>query len=104
MGPSQLIDPSRVVHIWVSPRKRARTTSDLLFGNTFAIANADQVTVTEDIAEWDYGDYEGLIVSEIRKRRKQKGLDTESEWNIWRWVRERGVGNTFLDSTRLKCH
>lgn len=40
--------------------------------------------LTEDIAEWDYGDYEGLVVREIRARRKEKGLDREREWNIWR--------------------
>lgn len=45
---------------------------------------AEKVALTEDIAEWDYGDYEGLVVREICARRKEKGLDRESEWNIWR--------------------
>jgi broad specificity phosphatase PhoE len=40
--------------------------------------------VTEDIAEWGYGDYEGLLTSEIRKLRQEKGLDKEQAWDIWR--------------------
>lgn len=44
----------------------------------------DRVTVTEDIAEWDYGEYEGLLVGEIRERRKAQGLDKELDWSVWR--------------------
>jgi broad specificity phosphatase PhoE len=36
------------------------------------------------LAEWGYGLYEGLLTKEIRKERKERGLDTESEWDIWR--------------------
>ena len=32
-------------------------------------------TITEDIAEWDCGDYEGLVTEEIRAHRKEKGLE-----------------------------
>ena len=41
------------------------------------------MTTTEDIAEWDYGDYEGLLTKEIRVRRKEKGLNKEKAWDIW---------------------
>jgi broad specificity phosphatase PhoE len=44
----------------------------------------EKVSVTEDIAEWDYGDYEGLKVGEIRQKRKEKGLDEGRDWNVWR--------------------
>jgi len=37
--------------------------------------------VTEDIREWDYGDYEGITSKEIKKMRQEKG---EKEWEIWR--------------------
>ncbi|EPS39802.1 hypothetical protein H072_6395 [Dactylellina haptotyla CBS 200.50] len=99
VGPGKLIDPVRIAHVWVSPRIRARKTFDLLFRdntNTNAKYPADsangnggqflegKVTVTEDIAEWDYGDYEGLLVGEIRAQRKKNGLDQETAWNIWR--------------------
>jgi probable phosphoglycerate mutase len=47
---------------------------------------ADKVTITEEIAEWDYGDYEGLVVEEIVRRRRAKGLDQDhgGRYNIWR--------------------
>ncbi|KAL9089260.1 MAG: hypothetical protein Q9165_005828 [Trypethelium subeluteriae] len=85
VGPGKLIDPSCLAHIWVSPRKRAQTTSELLFGSySDTLRLAGKVTTTEDIAEWDYGEYEGLKENEIREHRKQKGLDVHLEWDIWR--------------------
>jgi probable phosphoglycerate mutase len=30
------------------------------------------------------GDYEGLITRDIRKLKKERGLDREREWDIWR--------------------
>lgn len=82
VGTDKLIDPSRLAHIYVSPRNRTRQTFELLFDTIGAWKNA--ITYTEDIAEWNYGDYEGLKESEIRSLRRKKGLDTEREWNIWR--------------------
>lgn len=43
-----------------------------------------KVTVTEEIAEWGYGDYEGLLTKEIVTQRKERGLDKEKPWDIWR--------------------
>lgn len=40
-----------------------------------------KVSVTEDIREWEYGQYEGITSQEIRERRKAQGLDG---WDIWR--------------------
>lgn len=40
-----------------------------------------KVQVTEDIREWDYGDYEGLTSPQIRERREKEGLGPN--WNIW---------------------
>ena len=85
VGSGKLIDPARVARVWVSPRKRAQQTLSFLFsGSGRSSGIADKATLTEDIAEWDYGDYEGLVVGEIRARRKEKGLDREREWSIWR--------------------
>lgn len=40
--------------------------------------------VTDDLAEWGYGDYEGLHTHEIRELRKTRGLDQAQPWDIWR--------------------
>ena len=66
VGPGKLIDPAMITRVWVSPRKRAQHTCQLIFSG--ADDMADKITLTEDIAEWDYGDYEGLVVGEIRAR------------------------------------
>ena len=52
----------------------------------------EKVTITDALAEWDYGAYEGLVTSEIRKGRKARGLDKEREWDIWRDGCEGGEG------------
>jgi probable phosphoglycerate mutase len=41
-----------------------------------------KVQITEDIREWDYGDYEGLTSATIRQQRKARGL--REDWDIWR--------------------
>ena len=56
-------------HVLTSPRQRARQTA------TLAGLGA-QANVEPDLAEWDYGDYEGLRSVEIRARRPG--------WNIVR--------------------
>jgi broad specificity phosphatase PhoE len=78
-----LIDPTNVVHVWISPRRRALKTFELLFGKTIG-KESNSVTVTEDIAEWDYGEYEGLLISQIKERRREQGLDIGSSYDIWR--------------------
>lgn len=86
IGPGKLIDPLKLAHAFVSPRKRAQTTFDLLFDGfgREALLKDEKVTTTEALAEWDYGRYEGLFTREIRARRKDQGLDQERPWDIWR--------------------
>ena len=43
-----------------------------------------KVEITEDLREWDYGDYEGLTTKEVSERRRAKGLDKDHKWDIWR--------------------
>jgi len=50
------------------------------------------VDQTEDIAEWKYGDYEGKLTDEIKAMRKERGLDKEKPWDIWRDGCEGGEG------------
>src|SRR5882762_10151243 len=56
-----------IAHALVSPRQRARDTARL--------AGIVDPIVTDDLAEWDYGKYEGLTTAEIRRDRPG--------WTIW---------------------
>lgn len=55
------------VRTLTSPLRRARVTAQLA---GFADAEIDP-----DLAEWDYGDYEGLTSEEIRER--------DPDWTVW---------------------
>ena len=55
--------------VLVSPLVRARETCALC-------GLGAQAQLREDLAEWDYGDYEGLTTAEIHRRRP--------DWNLWR--------------------
>lgn len=85
VGVGEVIDPSRLAQVFVSPRKRAKTTFELL---SLSDDLNKKAVYTEDIAEWNYGDYEGLDKHQIRSLREQRGLD--AVWNIWSDGREGG--------------
>ncbi|MFD8499503.1 acid phosphatase [Amycolatopsis sp. NPDC059657] len=53
--------------VWSSPRQRALRTAEL--------AGLTVTETTEDLAEWDYGDYEGITTDEIR--------ETVPGWTVW---------------------
>lgn len=50
-----------------SPRRRALRTAE--------IAGLNVTDVDEDLAEWNYGEYEGITTKEIRQRRP--------DWDLW---------------------
>ena len=54
-------------HVCTSPRQRARRTAELT-GHASAI-------IEPDLAEWDYGDYDGITITEIRR--------TRPDWDIY---------------------
>lgn len=54
--------------VLVSPRQRARETCRIAGYSTVA-------QIDENLAEWDYGEYEGRTTAEIRKGRP--------DWSIW---------------------
>lgn len=54
-------------HVFTSPRQRARRTAEL--------AGFAHAAVEPDLAEWDYGDYDGKTQAEIRA--------TRPEWDIY---------------------
>ena len=55
--------------VLTSPRQRARRTAELA-------GHADAL-VEPDLAEWDYGDYDGLRMDEIRARRPDWDIYTD---------------------------
>jgi broad specificity phosphatase PhoE len=83
VGLGKLIDPSRISRLFISPRIRARRTYDLLFDEASNTYLERKCRITEDIREWEYGAYEGLLTAQIRAGRKERGLDSERPWNIW---------------------
>ncbi|KAJ9666778.1 hypothetical protein H2201_003182 [Coniosporium apollinis] len=86
VGPGKLIDPTKLAHVFVSPRVRAKQTFELAFeeGDRKELEKEGKVSETQGLAEWNYGLYEGLVTKEIRALRKEHGLDGEREWDIWR--------------------
>lgn len=50
-------------------------------GDDGSRACSARVEITEDIREWDYGDYEGITSAEIRDQREAAGLGRA--WDIW---------------------
>jgi len=85
VGTGKLINPAKVAHVFCSPRQRAVKTLDLLLGDAQKerLEKEGKITATEEIAEWDYGDYDGLQLHEIRELRKKRGLDKDRKWDIW---------------------
>ncbi|WP_328387675.1 acid phosphatase [Nocardia sp. NBC_00416] len=53
--------------VYVSPRLRARRTAEL--------AGLTEPTIEPDLAEWDYGEYEGRTTAEIRTE--------DPGWTVW---------------------
>ena len=49
------------VTVWSSPRLRARRTADL--------AGLRTARIVDDLAEWDYGEYEGITSKQIHRTR-----------------------------------
>ncbi|CZS91533.1 related to phosphoglycerate mutase [Rhynchosporium graminicola] len=82
VGAGKLIDPSKLVHVFSSPRQRALVTLDMLLGKEHKkrLQHEGKITVTESITEWDYGNYEGLTPLEIKESRAKSGLP---KWDIW---------------------
>jgi broad specificity phosphatase PhoE len=100
VGAGKIIDPSSIAHLFISPRTRARRTFELLFDESTQRQLESITEITEDIREWEYGAYEGLLTAEIRSARKSRNLDQEKPWNIWESGCEDGESPAEV-STRL---
>ncbi|KAG5972029.1 hypothetical protein E4U55_000950 [Claviceps digitariae] len=96
VGDDRLIVPHQLAHIYVSPRKRAQRTFELInldstgdlpwqahgIRQQHRLECHAEVQVTEDVREWDYGDYEGITSPEIHEMRAREGIP--GTWDIWR--------------------
>ncbi len=67
---AEQFEPTAFSLVLCSPRLRARETARL------AGFTDPDIAVTEDLAEWSYGDYEGLTTEQILARRPG--------WDLWR--------------------
>jgi len=68
-----LVDPKNLCTVFVSPRQRAHKTFHLLFEH---MPELPHHILSEEVREWDYGEYEGLLTSEIKQR--------NADWHIWK--------------------
>jgi len=73
VGDDRLITPSTITQIYVSPRRRAHQTLSIL-----NLPSSIPVKETTALAEWDYGEYEGITTDEIRASRPS------GKWDIWK--------------------
>ncbi|KAI0094775.1 phosphoglycerate mutase-like protein [Irpex rosettiformis] len=73
VGTGKVLDPANMCMVFVSPRLRAHRTFHLLFDHTESVPPH---IITEDVREWDYGDYEGLKPAEIKA--------INPNWTIWK--------------------
>ena len=65
----------RVALVLTSPRERARRTAELA-GLTGPSGSAAEVRVDDDLAEWDYGAYEGRTTADISE-------ELGRAWSVW---------------------
>ncbi len=65
------LDPAAFGLVLTSPRQRARRTAELA-----GFTAAYEPKIEPDLAEWAYGDYEGITTNEIRER-------FDPDWRIW---------------------
>ncbi|GMM34860.1 sedoheptulose-bisphosphatase [Saccharomycopsis crataegensis] len=91
-GNSSLLNVSNVKLIISSPRYRAIQTKELVF-ETIDKKIMDDIPfeIDEDVREWEYGDYEGLLTKEIIQLRRERNIPDKLDittgkpipWNIW---------------------
>lgn len=79
MRSSEILDPSKLSHVLVSPRSRAQKTYELLFANVPADQQPKNKVTDERVREWTYGDQEGALAKDVNAERAARG---ESKWDI----------------------
>ena len=82
-GLAALVRAVRFSHAFTSPRLRARQTCEWIGLNAVA-------QIEPDLAEWDYGDYEGKLPAELRR--------VHPDWNLFRDGCPRGESPTQISN------
>lgn len=91
-----IICPEKVGTVYVSPRMRAQRTAELILlgegegegGHKYSKSDYGSFQTSDEIAEWDYGLYEGMLTKDIKKQYKK-------DWYIWKdGCPPGGVNNT----------
>lgn len=101
---TNFLEADNLKYIITSPRKRAlQTISYILECLTEEERSKIRVVIDEDLREWEYGDYEGLLTSEIIELRKSRGLDKEKPWLIWRDGCENGESSKAVGIRLSRC-
>ncbi|CAD6568108.1 MAG: hypothetical protein CYPHOPRED_002322 [Cyphobasidiales sp. Tagirdzhanova-0007] len=80
VGKGRLLDPDLLSLVLISPRQRACKTYDLLFLHLSEGQRPKKVSIDESVREWDYGQCEGALASDVNAKRKAEG---EKLWDIW---------------------
>jgi probable phosphoglycerate mutase len=73
---ARLVSGKKFAMVLCSPRKRAIATCKYA-------GLGDQMELTEDLFEWDYGDYEGLTTVQIHEK-------FDKDWTVWTGVSPNG--------------
>ncbi|SNX82075.1 related to thymidylate synthase [Melanopsichium pennsylvanicum] len=77
VGNGKLIDPTKLNHIFVSPRLRSQKTLEIMLQHIPSNhrSHIPPIEILQECREWDYGAYEGLKTDEIRAQ--------HPGWDIW---------------------
>jgi sedoheptulose-bisphosphatase len=82
-GPGRLISPTKLRLVISSPLLRARYTW-VLYETASGRYDGVNVEIEDEVREWEYGEYEGMLTEEIQAKRYSEGRDAIRKWDIWR--------------------
>lgn len=105
VGEGRLIDLRRVALAITSPRQRATRTLDLLLQSEGLSMQTDSfpVKIMDEIREFGYGDYEGLLTKQIKQLRKDRSHERTDDWDVFQDGTE-GEGGETPASVEARVH
>ncbi|PWW78439.1 phosphoglycerate mutase-like protein [Tuber magnatum] len=100
IGEEKLICPTLLAYVYFSPRLRAKRTLELLGLYEKCPRLCERSAETDQLVEWDYGDYEGLTSPERRMRHRTNEALADRPWDIWR---DGCVGGESPEDVERRC-